>query len=326
MSKVCTDISTTYPPSARNAIAPNPFIAWALTTFRAVEEPQKTAEGGGKARLISIPVSHFTEKVRWALDLSGDDYVEDAHPPGMHAHYTLEATKGASTMVPVLVLPDGKVLTDSSDILDFIAEKHPELNLYPAEHKEEIKAFERIVNEKLAPAVRSMAYTIYGKDASAKIKIARVFMSHGSVVENMMAPFVLPVMAGIMTKAFGLSWDRLDEYQKEVMDVFTLVENKLSDGRQYLFGSSFTAADLTFAAIANVLVGVPQMSGVFGQSESYDASPPELEKRRGQLRSTKAGQHCLKVYETCRFPEKHGGDGKVRIKTGKVNKILGYRF
>ena len=65
---------------------------------------------------------------------------------------------GVSTSVPVLVLGEGKVIADSSDIVDHIAAAHPSLGLYPAEQREAIKAFEEACNTTMAVAIRRMFY------------------------------------------------------------------------------------------------------------------------------------------------------------------------
>lgn len=43
-------------------------------------------------RLITLPISHYCEKVRWALDRQGIAYREEAHAPIFHGLYTLPLT------------------------------------------------------------------------------------------------------------------------------------------------------------------------------------------------------------------------------------------
>src|SRR5918996_28350 len=61
-------------------------------------------------RLLTIPISHFCEKARWALDRAGLDYVEERHVQGVHRVVARRAGGGAT--VPVLVTAHG-VLPDS---------------------------------------------------------------------------------------------------------------------------------------------------------------------------------------------------------------------
>ena len=61
-------------------------------------------------RLVTIPISHYCEKARWALERAGIKYREERHVQGIHRIAARRAGGGAT--VPVLVTPDG-VLGDS---------------------------------------------------------------------------------------------------------------------------------------------------------------------------------------------------------------------
>lgn len=76
-------------------------------------------------RLITIRGSHYVERARWALDLAGLPYEEDSSPPVVHMLSTLAARPAGSKAhsVPMLLTPDGAVLTDSADIVAY-AHRH----------------------------------------------------------------------------------------------------------------------------------------------------------------------------------------------------------
>jgi glutathione S-transferase len=65
-------------------------------------------------RLITIPISHFCEKARWALDRTGLAYREEPHVQRLHRLYVRRA--GGGHTAPVLVTKDG-VLRESADIV-----------------------------------------------------------------------------------------------------------------------------------------------------------------------------------------------------------------
>ena len=69
-------------------------------------------------KLIAFPVSHYCEKVRWALELLEIPYIEKRHLPTFHWKYT-EPLGGKS--VPLLIVDD-RVLTDSAEILIYLHE------------------------------------------------------------------------------------------------------------------------------------------------------------------------------------------------------------
>ena len=83
------------------------------------------------AVLWHIPVSHYNEKVRWALDLKGVAAERRAPPPGLHMAIALWLTRGRNKTFPVLEL-DGRAIGDSTAIIAALEERYPEPALYPA--------------------------------------------------------------------------------------------------------------------------------------------------------------------------------------------------
>jgi glutathione S-transferase len=109
------------------------------------------------ARLITIPVSHYCEKTRWALTRLQIPFVEERHMPPFHRFATQRVVKriGVEEMteaeqnlspinrwisqrvggqsVPILIVP-GKILKSSDEILSYLeAIAPPELTLYPTD-------------------------------------------------------------------------------------------------------------------------------------------------------------------------------------------------
>ena len=72
--------------------------------------------------LITIPISHYCEKARWALDRAGIGYRERAHLQLIHRIAARRA--GGGTTVPVLICADG-VLPESRNADGSSAEIKP---------------------------------------------------------------------------------------------------------------------------------------------------------------------------------------------------------
>ena len=66
-----------------------------------------------KPVLWHIPVSHYNEKVRWALAYKGIEHDRRAPVPGAHIGYALWLTRGKSVTFPVLSI-DGRNIGDST--------------------------------------------------------------------------------------------------------------------------------------------------------------------------------------------------------------------
>lgn len=107
-----------------------------------------------RMRLVSISISHYVEKVRWALDTlciaRNDDtlYTEDGHLPGMHANFSVPASGGIASMTPMLITRregENAILWDSTRILEWLCNEYEELSfLYPADIREEVLALEEV--------------------------------------------------------------------------------------------------------------------------------------------------------------------------------------
>ena len=109
-------------------------------------------------RLVTIPISHYCEKARWALERAGIAYREERHVQAIHRIAARRAGGGAT--VPVLVTPDG-VLGESEEILAWVDERTPpEHRLYPAESAEraEVERLCRRFDDGLGPTGRRLMY------------------------------------------------------------------------------------------------------------------------------------------------------------------------
>ena len=110
--------------------------------------------------LWHISISHYNEKVRWALDLKRVPHRRRAIPGGFHVVAALALTHGAGYTFPILVL-DGEVISDSTAIIGALERRYPAPPLYPDDPAERRRALdlEGYFDEELAPAVRLVGIT-----------------------------------------------------------------------------------------------------------------------------------------------------------------------
>lgn len=203
-------------------------------------------------KLITIGFSHYCEKARWALDRSPLEYREDDHVPIFHWRASLGS--GAKRTVPALVMP-GRVLKDSTEILHF-ADEHlpPERRLFPADAaaRAEVLALVADFDRGLGPAIRRWLYFhILPERAVA----AELLTSTGRGWERSLTRVLFPVMRAMMRRGMKVDAAGAARSWQRVAATFDAVDARLADGRRYLVGDRFSAADLTFAALASVLVG-----------------------------------------------------------------------
>ncbi len=109
----------------------------------------------GKPVLWHIGVSHYSEKVRWALDYKGVEHERREPTPGVHMALALWWSRGETKTFPVLDL-DGEKVLDSTAIIGALEAKWPEPPLYPEDPSDRRQALdlEDFFDENLGPAVR----------------------------------------------------------------------------------------------------------------------------------------------------------------------------
>jgi glutathione S-transferase len=247
------------------------------------------------ARLVTIAFSHYCEKARWALDRAGYPYREEVHVPLFHWLASLRA--GGGRTVPVLLVDGHEALADSTDILHFLDREAPG-RLFPADaaSRSEAERLEDLFDRRLGPHGRRLLYfhLLPARDVSV-----RLFQAGGPAWEGRMAAHLFPAMRALMRRGMRIDARGAERSRKHVDDVFAQVGQRLADGRRYLLGDTFTAADLTFAALAAPVV-VPPEYGV--PLPSLEEIPPAAAAIVRGYRDTPAGRFALRLYAEDRRP------------------------
>jgi glutathione S-transferase len=240
--------------------------------------------------LVTIPISHFCEKARWALDRAGIEFEERAHLQLIHRVAARRA--GGGTTVPVLVC-DAGVLAESADILEY-ADAHapPDRRLYPTHPDEaaEVRALERDFDERLGPQGRLWMY----HRLKGRRDLALDYGCTGVPAwERRLMPFLYPLVARGIDRFLDITPETARQSEAEVRDTFDAVDRRLADGRRYLCGEEFTAADLTFSALAAAVLMPPGYGVPLPQP---DVLPPPAASVVRELRERPAGAHALAMF------------------------------
>jgi glutathione S-transferase len=245
-------------------------------------------------RLITIPVSHYAEKVRWALDYLKIPFQELAQMPPFHRG---AVQKYGGSTVPVLVadslaepLRMRIVKTDSTDSLRYLDTLYPG-KLYPAdpELQELSTELETLFNLTLGVSTRRWGYS--------HILTRELLYPHWTFGvpfwQKLLFPLIFPKIEPIIRENFQITATSAAESYQEIVGVFDRVTDVLADGRKYLLGDRFSAIDITFAALAAPILQPPEQ---YTPSTPLDLLPAQMQADIRNFQATPAGEFGLRLY------------------------------
>jgi glutathione S-transferase len=230
-----------------------------------------------KPTLWHIKVSHYSEKVRWALDYKGIPYDERTPLPGLHMPVAWWLTRGRSYTVPLIVV-DGERIGDSTAIVAALEERQPEPPLYPGTPAERRRALalEDWFDEELGPYVRRFVFHELMNDPDCFSEIGR------QLAPRAFGPVGRRGAQRMVVRRYRAQDDDAAEAARaKVLVGFDRLEEELGGG-DYLAGGAFSVADLTAAALLYPLVRPPEATmSVARMPEPVEELRARLSTRRG---------------------------------------------
>jgi len=249
--------------------------------------------------LWQINVSHYSEKVRWALAWKGVEHRRRSPIPSAHMAVALWLTRGAHYTFPVLTL-DGRHIGDSTAILAALEERFPEPPLYPADIGERRRALEleEFFDEELGPPIRQLVWHELSNDPD---RFALV-MEHTSPPPLARFSKASALYGRVFTalRFSARSVEAAERSRAKVLAALDRLDAELeAGGGDYLVGDSFTVADLTAASLFYPLVG-PE-----GAPLPPDQPLPEGFKRlRESVRERRGFKWVAEMFRRHRKPAK----------------------
>jgi glutathione S-transferase len=246
--------------------------------------------------LWQLPVSHYSEKVRWALAYKGIEHERRSPIPGTHIPLALWLTRGSQITLPIMQL-NGQQIGDSTAIVAALEERYPEPPLYPADPDERRRALELedFFDEELGPYTRLLAFHELGKDRERFAAVVRR-TTPGPLARG---PGAAAYARAFTVLRFGAGSSKSAEAARtKILAALERLEAELGDS-DYLAGDSFTVADIAAASLFYPLV-LPEGSPV-----PTDEPPPEgLKRFRAPLKERRGFKWVEEMFRRHRKPAK----------------------
>jgi len=250
----------------------------------------------GAAHLVSIHASHYCEKARWAMESTGVPFTEESHYPLFIYGATRRHGRGKGRSVPVVRLPDtpdgeGAALVQSSEIVEFCGALPQGRWLYPQEHAAEIREVVDYLDRKLGPHARRWGYQQLLPDRSLALGLLSINVKP---IERAMGSVLYPFIRSFVMKGLNITPAKAEESLRRVEAVFDEIGVRAGDsGEGFIVGNAFSAADLTFASLAGMVLLPPQNPSGLPQPDVLpEASAAEVLR----LRATPAGRMAMEHY------------------------------
>jgi glutathione S-transferase len=204
--------------------------------------------------LWHIPISHYNEKARWALDYKRIAH----HRQVLGPDYLIRAWRatGRGTL-PILFL-DKRPIGDSTHIIAALEERYPEAPLYPVDvaKRQRALALEDYFDEQLGPAIRAAIVTpLFRLDPDIALRVLTTGMPDKAY--EMLRP-LMRIFPAYYRFRHKIRDAKLEADRATVNGALDRIEQELQ-GRAYLSGDEFTVADLTAAALLSPLLQPPEI-------------------------------------------------------------------
>ena len=213
-------------------------------------------------------------------------------------HAVVARRAGGGRTVPVL-LCDAGVIGESAEILAYAdARMAPERRIYPDDPDavEEIRALERDFDERLGPQGRLWMYY----SLRDRRDLAMTYGCAGVPAwERRFLRVGFPLAMKAIDRFLDITPATAERAKADVVTTFDEVDDRLRDGRPYLCGDRFTAADLTFSALAAAVLVPPEYGVRLPQPQEL---PPAMAAFVNELRARPAGAHALRMFRDERRP------------------------
>lgn len=214
--------------------------------------------------LYTIAMSHYSEKIRWLLDVEQARYREVALTPVFHVRPALIKGLRGRTTVPVLQTGDHAV-QDSTRIIEWLSRAYGPLDTLPVQLTEEIMS----VEDRFDAIGKDVARYLYHTGFEHTETVLALWTRFASPFETRVVRFAYPLIKCIFKIKLNINAAAAERAERRIDTALKWIEERLAQGHDYLVGSQFTVADITAASLLAPMA-CPLEHPVYGEPSFRD--------------------------------------------------------
>jgi len=202
--------------------------------------------------LWHLEISHYNEKIRWALDYKRVAHVRRAVTPALQELTARRLHAGRT--VPILEI-NGRAIGDSRKIIEELERQWPEPPLYPADPEQRTRALdvEDYFDEHCGHDLRRVLFS----DNMAEPEKFLAMLYGADHPRIGLLKTVAPLFCQVVKRRYRIRPETVEESRQIVRAALDKIEAEVGPSG-YLVGESFTVADLTAASILSPVVMPPE--------------------------------------------------------------------
>ena len=227
--------------------------------------------------LYQFPISHYCEKVRWAMDYKKLEYKAKNLLPGLHLRTTKKMAP--KSYVPILI-DQGEQIQNSHTIVSYLDEKHPNKSLTPSDPdlRQQALAWEKYCDVEIGVHVRRYCYHILLDEPKIVIPF---FTKGGPWWGPLFFKLSFSKLGPVMRKVMMIDEEGAQESERHIQQAIDKLHLEYQ-ARDFLVGDCFGRADLTAAALLAPLM-MPQGYGLDWPNELPARLQAFVDKNQSKL-------------------------------------------
>ncbi len=244
--------------------------------------------------LWQLQISHYNEKVRWALDYKRIPHVRRSMLPG--AHRLMARRLAGIDTTPVMTFGD-EAVGDSTAILQAIEQRWPAPPLMPASPADRRRALELedYFDEELGPHIRR---AVYWELLPHPDVVVPLFTEGASGTTRALLRTGFPLLRIGMRQVMDIHEEPSARSRTKTVEALDRLEAELGDG-DYLVGDRFSIADITAASLFYPIALPPEFPYT---SPSWDQLPEGARDVLGEMRGRPGARWVAEMYRRHRLP------------------------